>query len=201
MKNVVMYSHPKTGQHWILFFVANYHRILNGVNEPISWEDVMEFGKSKESLTVLAPNKKYREDLPHLIRIEYPYSYSLEVKKYIDSFDKRVYLYRNPFDCMISMYYYFIASSDIIKNVNSAKNFKNNSYFEDFCKNHLDGYLAHIRVSIDKADLVLYYDDLKEDPLNFIRLLRFFYDKINRTVFNKALAWSSFNYVNKMEKE
>ena len=202
MNNVCFFSHPKTGQHWILFFVANYHRILNGINEPISWENVMEFGKSKKVFTVLASDKKYKEDLPRLIRIEYPYSYSLEVKNYINSFDKRVYLYRNPFDTMISMYYYFIANPIYIKQINEAKTFEDNEYFEDFCKSHLDGYIAHIEVSIDKADLVLYYDQLKKDPTDLKKLLQYFYfGDIDERAFNKALEWSSFEYVNEMEKE
>jgi len=202
MNNVCFFSHPKTGQHWILFFLANYHRILSSINEPISWENMMEFGKSKEAFTVLAPNRKYKEDLPHLIRIEYPYSYSLEIKKYIDSFDKRVYLYRNPFDTMISMYYYFIANPLYIKQINKAKNFEDNQYFEDFCKSHLMGYISHIEVSIDKADLVLYYDSLKKDPSDFKKLLQLFYDeKIYDQAFQKALKWSSFEHVNEMEKK
>ena len=203
MNNVVMFAHPKTGQHWILFFLANYHRIIyQNINKPIQWESLLEFGKFGGKINILAQNQMYKEGLLHLLRVEYPYSYSLEVKRFVDSFDKKVYLYRNPFDTMISMYYYFIANPLYIKQINKTKNFEDNQYFEDFCKSHLMGYMSHIEVSIDKADLVLYYDSLKKDPSDFKKLLQFFYDeKIYDQAFQKALKWSSFEYVNEMEKK
>jgi hypothetical protein len=154
-----------------------------------------------DNIDELAPNRIYKENLPHFIRLEYPYSYSLIVKKFMDSFDKRIYLYRNPYDTMISMFYYFAVNPGVVQTINTYKDFKEFKYFEDFCKYHIEGYIAHVEVSIDKADLVLYYDDLKQDPSILKKIVEWLYGDVNDLLFKRALEWSDFKFVNAMEKE
>ena len=43
---VLLHAYKKTGQHWLMFVLANYHKILmEDIQEPLKWEDVMNFGR------------------------------------------------------------------------------------------------------------------------------------------------------------
>lgn len=197
--NVLLFAHPKTGQHWILFIVANYQRLIN-LKPKITWKEILLFARFTESIKKSASSINYNSETVNFVRIEYSYTHNINVRNFIDSFDKRIYLYRNPYDVMISMFYYFHTDPKLIKEIREKKDFKNYKFFEDYVKEKIDIYCAHIKSSIDYADLVLYYDDLLEDTSPFRILLGYFYDELYEPVYQKTLEVSSFKYVNNMEK-
>lgn len=208
MNTVLMYAHPKVGQHWLMFIVSNYYHVKEGL-EPANWEEVMGYTKFDPSdLSINADGISYRsinlsKDIK-FARIEYAYDYPIKdyrSSKFIDSFDKRVYIYRNPADVLISMYYYFQTKTEKIQEVNKKKDLKGDIEFEKYAKGKLEIYLDHVKNSIDHADLVLCYDDLLKDPTPFREVLSWIYGDIDEEIFQKTLYYSSFNYVHKLEHE
>lgn len=198
MKNVLMCASVKTGQHWVVWIIANYQRLIN--NKPkMTWKEILGYSKLNGSIDGLAPNRKYNSETIHFVRVEYPYGFNSKVKRFMKSFDKLIYLYRNPYDTLISMFYYFHTDPILIKIIREKEDFKGDEFFEEYVKSKLDKYLSHIERSIDHADLVLYYDDLLKDTSPFRTVLSYFYDKIDEDIFQKTLRISSFNYVNSLE--
>lgn len=209
MNNILLFAHPKTGQHWIIWLLGNYQQLTLG-REPIGWIKVLEFSKfgdpndknRKGCIDIPADKLVYKSAPMHFARIEYPYKYNTEIDKFIDSFDKKAYLYRNPFDVMISMYYYFQNNIPKIDEILAKKDLKGDQEFETYARNKIDVYINHVRDSIDEADLVLYYDDLLLDPSPFRELIGYFYNhEFNEDLFQKTLHLSSFDHVSKLERD
>jgi len=200
--NVLGIAHPKTGQHYIIWFLGNYQRLINN-REPMNWEKILEFSKFEPtSMRVLAPELTYLSETINFTRIEYPYRYNTKIDTFIESFDKTIYLYRNPYDTLISMFYYFQTELEVIKEINKLENLKGYKPFEVYVKEKIDVYINHIRKSIDHVDLVLYYDDLITDPSPFREILSYFYDSnLNEGIFQKALELSSFKHVSMLERK
>lgn len=202
--NILLYAHPKTGQHWIIWLLANYQSLLQ-TGEPSDWLKVLTFSKfndPKGFINSTASEIIYNSEPMHFARIEYPYKFSEKINKFIESFDKRVYLYRNPYDVMISMYYYFQTGIERIDTLLAKPDLKDDFEFETYVRDKIDVYINHVRDSIDIADLVLYYDDLLIDPSPFRELLGYFYNhEFREDIFQQTLQLSSFNHVGKLERE
>ena len=193
-----MCAHPKTGQHYIVFTVANYQRLIN--NKPImTWKEILEFSRFRDSIKRCAHCVKYNSESVNFMRLEYPYNHNPLIKQFIDSFDQKIYLYRNPYDTMISMFYYFHTDPILVKEIRERKDFKGWKFFEDYIKEKIEVYRSHIWKSIDYVDLVLYYDDLLIDTSPFRTILGYFYKELDETIYQKTLEVSSFKHVNKME--
>jgi hypothetical protein len=196
-----MIGHPKTGQHWVMFFLAHYHNLALKLGDSIDWAFIGEFAKLKLAPEVLAPDQWYLPNYPKMKWVEYSRAYDMQVKKLFDSFDKKFYIYRNPGDVMVSMFFYFMRDYHLKEIAKSKDWLKNNEYFNTFVKMNLDEYLSHIEVTIDHCDLVLSYDELRRDPHKFMDLLFLFHDNIDPTIFQKALYLSSFEVTKEIELE
>jgi hypothetical protein len=198
MNTVLSIAHSKTGQHWVIWLLANYQRLINN-NPPMTWVEILEYSKIKGSLDLLAHEREYHSETINFVRIEYPYNYNSRISRFIKSFDKTMYLYRSPHDVMISMFYYFNYHGELGIEIRAKKDFKDWKFFDDYVKEKIDIYCNHIERSIDYVDLVLYYDDLLIDPSPFRELLSFFYDEIDEDIFQKTLEISSFKHVHNLE--
>ena len=198
--NVLFCGYNKTGQHWILFFVMNYHNILmNKAEETVDWKIIGKFGRVKDGVINLAPNQSYLTGFPRMMWTEYSRSQSVRVRDWFDSFDKLFYLHRHPGDVMISMFHYFIKPK-IFEKVKKI-DLKTSEYFHEYVKNNIPKYFTHIEQTIDYADFALCYDVLRKDPSDFKKVVRLFYDDVDELVFQKALKFSSFENVDALWTE
>lgn len=201
--NVLLSSHQKTGSHWVLFIVANYHNVLvNNAKESFDWNFVYQYSvpRERDKFRLPASQQSYIKDFPRIFKLEYPRSYSMKIRDFFDSFDYVIYLHRHPADVMISRFYFMPKQLEDLELVKKM-DLKTSEYFEDYVKFNLPNYLVHIEDSMSYADIVLCYDKLREDPSNFRKVLRLFYDNINEDAFQRALELSSFNHVKSISEE
>lgn len=180
--DVLFCGHSKTGQHWILLVIENYHRILDSNAETsITFEElhnlVRIYGGSANF------TRKYITGELHLKWTE-----EARTPRFINlfnNFDKLIYLHRHPGDVMISMFHYYDKSLE----------------FQEYVKNNIPKYLDHIEQTIGYADVVLCYDELRKDPSDFRKVIRLFYEEINEEVFQKALEISSFDAIHSLKDD
>jgi len=196
-KNMVLLNaHQKTGQHWLVFLLANYHKILTeNITETIPFKDTnfTTFGNPNTHLDddIKEIEERgiqltdFKEGFPRLKRSEAIWDEKhndIDFHKLHKSFDKVIYLYRNPFDTMISLYYWYEKKYDL----------------EELVKDRLGYYIEHLQKGFIHADVILCYEELREDPNKFKEALLLFFDEINEVIFQKALKMSSFESIHKI---
>lgn len=200
---VLLVAHPKTGNHWILFVVMNYYRILNfGATETATLKDIYNFAKLKgftgEMYNGIIKDSDFLEGYPSLLRSEYSRYAFYDLDCFYNGFDKLIYMYRNPYDVMISQFYYLIRDPNRLELVKKIS-LKEISYFDDYVRANTLIYIAHVKYNIPHADLVLYYDDLQKDPSPFKILLEYLFGEVDEEIFQKTIEMSSLKSVHSME--
>ena len=142
-----------------MFVLANYHQLVfKGIPKPLGWEVAEVFGKV------------FHDDYPMMIRSEANWKRD---KEFHESFDKVIYFYRNPFDVIISLYYYIEKDKIRQKLINSG----DIEYYKDpliveldhnelwkYIKEYILIYIQHLNQGYHHADVVLKYEELKKDP-------------------------------------
>ncbi len=190
---VLLNAHQKTGQHWLLFVLANYHKILTeNAQKGILFRETSysRFGLADCDIDEITERgiefSDFDEGFPTLKRTEAIWNniwFKRSYCKLHESFDKVIYLYRNPFDVMISLlHWHKLEMKDL----------------EDLVKKRLPYYIRHLNEGIPHANVLLRYEDLRKDPNGFKKALLLFYDEINENVFKKSLEMSSFEAIHKI---
>ena len=210
---VLLHAWKKTGQHWFMFVLANYHKILTeNIQKPLDWLLVENFGRKAVGYTSKewdgnrrAINRKdFREDYPPMLRSEMNWEGNLV---YHESFDKVIYLCRNPFDVLLSYYYY--SEKNLLRqllidegDLEYAKDPLSIALDHDklwiYIKERLPLYIRHLNEGYCQGDVVLKYEELMKDPTLFKEAFLLFYDEINEEAFKKALKFGGFEEVHKM---
>lgn len=195
-KSILLVGFPKCGNTWLRFVIFNYLNIVeNGASKTIT----------HESLRYIRDNEK-RIQHSHL-----PYSgrrvkgVDKNVQKFYDQFDKIIYIWRNPYDTMIS-YHEYLKNRDppfnIILHQFSKEAIKKFETLEGFTKYFLPRYIDHIKSTKHLADLVLYYDTLRKDVRRFFYTIKLVCDtfnlEYNELGCKKAIVMSSFDNIKKM---
>jgi len=204
---VLLCAFPRTGNHWTVLIVSNYYRLLNHphLDTPVLLGDLV--GRNGLArLSGFPPHafekgflkEDFREDYPTFIRVEYSRYDFYDLDFFFNSFDKLVYLWRNPLDVVISHFYFLIRNQETIKKM-KQDSLKGHVYFEAYAKATLLKYIAHVKYNKPHADLVLHYDSLQLDPTPFKFLLGYLFKTVNESIFQKALAFSSFHTIHEDE--
>jgi len=208
-KNTILLSSiQKAGSTWVRFVIANYYTILNrNITKSLTWDEL---------------------EAPHLLRvqkgIDYPYSdgyplvfhthltyngygifdYDPKMPSYFDSFDYIIYLYRNPFDTIISYFHFMLERTtpepfgDGVKGAELEK-LKTLEGFTDF---YLPRWIRHVKTTMCKADLVMDYDKTWNQPYTeFLNMFKLIDDNIDDSTLIKAIQMSSFNNIRKMSED
>lgn len=174
---ILLHAHPKTGQHWFLFSLHYYNQLLKGDESKLTFLDLnlYKFRANFPYRTGTVNDAHFIEGMPFLKRSEALWS---KWSTLHESFDKVLYLARNPFDVMISF-----------------QKWLNEKNLHKFVKDRLQRYITHLKEGIPHADIIIWYEDVKKNISEFRKALLLFYDEIDESVFYKAVEKSSFSSI------
>lgn len=187
---VLLCGYPKTGNHWCRFIVFNYYNIKNfGATKTLTFNELYKINYQKLEIinqVESIPNYlKIKEGFPFFIRT----NSSVLALKYKDIYyDKIVYVYRNPYDTMVSYWNYSQNSRVRSKKIT----------LEEFCKKNISAWWADMRTMYPIADVKISYDEARINPGVFRYIIGLFEDEIDEKILKKAIKMSSFNSVKEM---
>ena len=208
-KNTVLLSSiQKAGSTWVRFVIANYYNILNH-----HATDTLTF-KELEEPHILRVEKgihyKYKDGYPLVFHTHLTYDgygifdYDPKMSEYFDSFDKIIYLYRNPFDTIISYWHFMMERTtpepfgDGVKGLALEKL----KTLEGFVGFYLPRWIRHVKTTMPKASLIMDYDDTWKQPYkHFYRMFELIDTDIDTVILRKAIQMSSFTNVRKMSED
>jgi len=217
--DVLLCSYPKCGRTWLRFMLASYLHLLSQSSESMDFgrmdQLVPAAWKSKQSSQQISlASKPFNPDI-HVARqskpehqanynSEFPLvvathlSYANQRLQIIFSSKKIIFLIRSIYDVLISQYYELVhrrgdmVSEDIWVYVCEKKLLE--SYVSYL--NHWSTNLAPDRC------ILLTYEMLKKDTRKeFTRLLRFLSLDINSDYIDRAIALSSFDHMQSLQRQ
>jgi len=184
---------PKVGNTWIKFIVFNYFNILNNnANRTLTFSELRRLELKSISF--------HFSHLPYSGRLVI--GYDDNAKDYHKKFKRMIYIYRNPFDTLISFYHYIMNRVEGSFNEPHKTLYKKLKRFQDFIAFFLPQYIDHVKSTKHRADLVLNYDILRKDTRDFRKLIELICKETKNIfdvkIYRKALKFSSFDNIKKM---
>lgn len=201
MNRILLCGIQKVGNSWTRLIIFNYFNIRdNNATETLTWDEL----RAIHDLRRRKVQDAYKLDgFPNINHTHISYNgtgFAVQYNKkqlneYFNQFDKLIYIYRNPYDTMIS-YHRFIFNRDEIpyKAIKMHKKQK----LEDFTKYYLQRFINHVKETMYQADVVLNYDKLRKDPSGFIEAIKLVDGTIDIDIFHKSIKMSSFDNIKKM---
>lgn len=207
MTKIILCGYEKTGTSWALFVAFNYFNIFhNKAKECILWNKIIKIVGGYPQRAIELTNIRYKNfevNLPYIYYTHTSIHNSPETKVFFRQFDGMVYTYRNPFDTLISLYHYIVIKENkgILEEIERVGGLKYYKPFDTYVRkgNRLTDLISHIKHNRPRADLVLYYDKLRRDTDDYRKFISFFIDEINEEIYQKALEFSSFENIYKIE--
>lgn len=205
MKNTVLISgFMGTGNTWTGLILGNYFNILNfNATESLMKIDIIhtfEHNIKKEIQENIPLN--FKDGFPSVYMTHNSKFKTLEKTNFFNKFNKFVYIYRNPYDTMISLFYNRVIKKDkslLHSYLTNKIKLSESNTFDNFVKKTLLGYIKHVKENKLHADLILNYDELRKDTKEFRKLLELFVDDINEEIYLKTLKMSSFDNIHRLE--
>lgn len=213
---VLICGYPKVGNTWTRFVIFNYYNILNhGAKKTLSYQQLSDINRHRpewdcdgRDIGGSVPYKPFvfDEGFPSVYHTHHAYDGSValgkrsEVGEYFKKFDKLIYVYRNPYDTMISSWHFRMNRNFPFKGIFDDEIIEKFKKLEGFVKYFLPIYLHHIKVTKPHADLVLDYDYLRKQPEAFYHALVLIVGlkDFKPKILQKAIEMSSFGNIKKM---
>lgn len=198
VKNTILFTGiPKSGNTWARFVIFNYFNILNfNATKTLTFLELDEVQPHELQYpkTCFQP---FKEGFPVFVRAHYPYS------KIFESFDKILYIYRNPLDTLISSYYFFGNRTVPFEHYNVPDiERKKYSDIDYFVLSELPRWIYHYKNTVPKSDIVLCYEEMKSDTFGvFFDAFKRLNFPIDEAILKKSIELSSFENINKMSEE
>jgi hypothetical protein len=194
---VLLCGIQKAGNTLCRFVIFNYFNVLNNkATKTLNWDELQKphLDRVEHGL-----DYEYKDGFPMVFHTHNAYDgQGLNVKyegypEFFQQFDKLIYLYRNPFDCMIS-YWHFVENRNGVDYQRDLK---------EFTKWFLPKWIHHVKTTRCKADLVLDYDKLRRNPYPlFTEVIALVNNGIiNIGILDKTIEMSSFENIRKMSDE
>lgn len=191
---ILLFGYPKSGNTWLRFLLYNYRNLLLNPNsiETITYD----------RLNTLQNNIMDR-GTTFFPEFGFPFFYRTHkiYKKSYNLFDQKIFIHRNPLDTLISSYYFYrdreVPFSDDPLDVR-CKLHDINFYVMYKISNWINFYT----VSMQHADFVINYTDIKKNPEQvLINLLDFLKWDLDSFLLKKAIEFSSFGKIKSMGEE
>jgi len=187
--SVLLSGSPKTGNTWLRFVIFHYlnmiekHEYRTLTHRDLAW----------------LKDNEMRVQHTHI-----PHS-GENAPQFYDKFNKMIYIWRNPYDTMIS-YHEYLKNRDVPFNI-LRHNLKKETIeklhsLEGFTGFFLEKYIDHINSTRSRADLVLCYDDLRKNTKGFYDALKMVCRTLKLSyrehIAKKAIRMSSFENIKQM---
>lgn len=190
---VLLAGFPRSGNTWTRFVIYNYFNILlNGADRTLTYEELNSIQNHRvedRSTESFAPG------FPTLYRTHLPY------QKVFDCFSHIIYVYRNPLDTLISLYYWHSKRCPAFRGYppGERERLHNIDYFVRF---NMDRWSYHYRSIMDKSDVPMYYARMQADAFReFSGLLKGLQYSVDEEALRQSIAMSSFNNIKAMGEE
>ena len=190
---ILLCGFPKTGNTWLKFVITNYATISShGAKFTLTYTQLDNIFKNPISL--------HHTHVP--LSGKLIYGSVKNIPEYYNRFDKIIYIWRNPYDTMISFWHYLKNRDPPFNLLKENFNIELIEQFETlqgFTEYFLPLYIDHIESNRKRADLVLNYDELRKNPNEFKKVIKLIFDdEVNEEVFKQTIEMSSFENIRKM---
>ena len=192
-QKILLFGYPKSGNTWVRFLIFNYFNLINNPKclKTITFNELNNIQSN-------VMDRGTTNAIPH----GFPIFYRTH-KVYNDCykfFDLKIFVHRNPLDTLVSAYYFY-------KNRTIPFNDE-----EEFIRQNLNDINFYVRYkfpiwkdffdkSINKADFIINYSDLRKNPKKILsKLLKKIDVKYCDKTLEKSIELSSFDNIKKMSE-
>lgn len=190
--SILLSGFQKSGNTWARFIIFNYWNILlNDAHETLTFDELNRI----QYQFIEKEIRPFKEGFPPFCSTHLPYY------KLFDNFDKVIYLFRDPLDTLISLYYYL---RDRVVPFNSYPEGLRAKLHDInyFILHELPSWIMHYVLSANKSGFLLCYENIKQDPFDeFVSLFRFLEFEIDYNALKKSIALSSLESIRAMAKK
>ncbi len=193
----------KSGTHWMRFFLTNYARVLTdpGVDQAISYPQLLKQFYGNNRWQVFREAEPYREptDLlaQHGISDVTMQHFRHDYDPFVFSPGKKIMLYRNPLDFVISLFHYTIKQRP--QNRDKAEHPRD--VIEKMLSEYGRHYLTLNSYRDDASVFVSSYEALKADPAaRFREVVTFLGLPLVDDAVDRALTLSDISTIRAMEE-
>ena len=188
-EDIILATFPKSGTTWMRFIFANLISLKEFNGRVVDYQFLNNELRGGYDSN-LYPTIKY-STFPRIIWTHYKY----EQKRFGNN--KRIYIYRNPGDTMVSYYEFRKSLKD-----NPLKN----QSFQEFIRNEKYGinyWCEHFLSWKDNCDILVSYEELKDNSLEKIKnvLSKLKLNKIGDDLLSVAIERFSFKNIRSMEEK
>jgi len=194
---ILLVGFPKTGNTWTRFVIFNYWNILeNSATNTLSYQELIDIDKAIWKESEQYP-PVYFSHIPVNGKMLLGTHKGIRTQIY-KKVNKIIYVIRNPFDTMISYFYYLTNRDHPFNERFEGKELEILLSLEGFVKKMLPLYINHVKSTMGKANVVVKYEIMREDPIRFINVLKLVFGKINLKIAQEAIWMSSFDNIKQM---
>lgn len=184
--DIIVTSFPKSGNTWFRYFLCNLFSEIYLGGKPVTFQELDDL---MPALGHQSFSKKWKyKNYPRFVKTHMSKSVYFSRKR-------SILLIRDPRDVMVSYFHY----------ANNLKIFPDFSSFSTFIKHPkfgLRNWVKHYNSWNGSADLILSYEDLKEDDLkHFKKVVDLFNISCTKEQFTNAVVKSRFKNFKKIEEQ
>jgi|GEM_PF-2391112 hypothetical protein len=186
-KSILFAGYPKSGNTWLRFLIYHYYHLKNGGNEEVLTYEELNSLQSDSIIEGISPLVK---GYPPIVR-----THQIYFNEFEPIFSKIIYVHRNPLDCLVSGYHFFVINRNHI-----TKNSPSNS-IDNYVKYNYIRWLRNFNSYLNCNQDVLFisFEKLKKDPMKELSdVLLFLGEEINHHYLQKSVELSDFTSIRKM---
>ena len=188
---ILLFGYPKSGNTWTRFLIYNYRNLLLHPDE--------EQTVSYDRLNALQ-NNVIEKGTTFLPENGFPFIYRTHKihKRTYNLFEKKIFIHRNPLDTLVSAYYY--SKNRDVPFWDDPINIRVDLFDIDFfVKYKISYWIDFYYSSLDHADIILNYSEMKNNPEEELsKLILFLKWELDDSLIKKSVKLSSFDNIRNM---